>query len=183
MIAGMLGLFVCVCAGWALTVDDPLGGEPVAVVATGFDPPKGRSLAGRRHPRRRARPAQLRRAGNPGSRSRSQIQSPGASAARPAPPANAKTVTIIDGSTGKRQEVPISASRDIRAPLEQRMLETSRHGAIPRIAPGRRRPVRSLCPRRQPLRPQGRTAGSHRDRRARRQRRVTQQAIRNARRR
>ena len=58
-----------------------------------------------------------------------------AAAPVPAPNPNTKTVTIIDGSTGKRQEVPISGSRDIRAPLEQRLLETSRHGAIPRIAP------------------------------------------------
>ena len=64
--------------------------------------------------------------------------------ARSTPPADApagtKTVTIIDGTTGKRQEVPIPASRDVRAPLEQRLLETSRHGAIPRIAPDGARP-------------------------------------------
>ena len=40
VIAGMLGLFVLACAAWALMVDDPFGGEPIAVVATGFDPPK-----------------------------------------------------------------------------------------------------------------------------------------------
>src|SRR5215203_1498467 len=40
VIAGGLGMFVCVCAVWALVVEDPLGGEPIAVVATGFDAPK-----------------------------------------------------------------------------------------------------------------------------------------------
>ena len=49
-------------------------------------------------------------------------------------------MTIIDGSTGKRQEVAIPATRDVRAPLEQRLLETSRHGAIPRVAPDGARP-------------------------------------------
>src|SRR5689334_23649370 len=40
VIVGLLGLFVLACAAWALMVDDPFGGEPIAVVATGFDPPK-----------------------------------------------------------------------------------------------------------------------------------------------
>ena len=58
VIAGGLGMFVCVCAVWALVVEDPLGGEPVAVVATGLDPPETRPrhrIGGRRD----ARPAQL----------------------------------------------------------------------------------------------------------------------------
>jgi polysaccharide deacetylase 2 family uncharacterized protein YibQ len=134
MIAGLLGLFVLACAAWALMVDDPFGGEPIAVVATGFDPPKSgpalpavvsaqgpRSYDGPDAPASKQAPA----------------PTPAQPAAAPLPAANpnTKTVTIIDGSTGKRQEVPISGSRDIRAPLEQRLLETSRHGAIPRIAP------------------------------------------------
>jgi hypothetical protein len=60
-------------------------------------------------------------------------------ATTPAP--GTKTVTIIDGSTGKRQEVPIPSTRDVRAPLEQRLLENSRHGALPRIAPDGARPA------------------------------------------
>jgi hypothetical protein len=32
-IAGMLGLFVLVITGWALMVNDPLGGEPSAIIA------------------------------------------------------------------------------------------------------------------------------------------------------
>jgi uncharacterized protein len=139
-IAGMLGLFVLACAAWALMVDDPFGGEPIAVVATGFDPPKSgpalptvvsaqgpRSYDGPDAPASKQAPA----------------PTPAQPAAAPLPAANpnTKTVTIIDGSTGKRQEVPISGSRDIRAPLEQRLLETSRHGAIPRIAPDGARPA------------------------------------------
>ena len=139
-IAGLLGLFVLACAAWALMVDDPFGGEPIAVVATGFDPPKSGpalpTVVSAQGPRSYDGPAA------PASK-----QAPAPTSAQPAaapPPAatpNTKTVTIIDGSTGKRQEVPISGSRDIRAPLEQRLLETSRHGAIPRIAPDGARPA------------------------------------------
>jgi polysaccharide deacetylase 2 family uncharacterized protein YibQ len=50
-------------------------------------------------------------------------------------------VTIIDGSTGKRQDVPIPATQDARAPLDQRLLEPSRHGSIPRVAPDGARPA------------------------------------------
>jgi polysaccharide deacetylase 2 family uncharacterized protein YibQ len=140
VIAGLLALFVLACAAWALMVDDPFGGEPIAVVATGFDPPKSgpalptvvsaqgpRSYDGPDAPASKQAPA----------------PTPAQPAAAPLPAANpnTKTVTIIDGSTGKRQEVPISGSRDIRAPLEQRLLETSRHGAIPRIAPDGARPA------------------------------------------
>ena len=57
VIAGVLGLFVCACAVWALVVEDPLGGEPIAVVATGFDAPKTSPAIVWRH--RDARPAQL----------------------------------------------------------------------------------------------------------------------------
>ena len=140
-IAGVLGLFVLACAVWALVVDDPLGGEPVMVVATGFDPPKSTPVV----------PAVVsggaaqgpRSYDGPGNPAPKQAQVPASAQAPPAPaPApNIKTVTIIDGSTGQRQEVAIPASRDVRAPLEQRLLETSRHGAIPRIAPDGARPA------------------------------------------
>ena len=59
---------------------------------------------------------------------------------RPRPqPANApgtQTITIIDGSSGKRQEVLIAASGDgaKRSAADPRLLEPSRHGPIPKIA-------------------------------------------------
>jgi polysaccharide deacetylase 2 family uncharacterized protein YibQ len=70
-------------------------------------------------------------------------------AAQPdAPPpggANRNTVTIIDGSTGKRQEVAIPAPSEPRATAEQRLLEPSRHGAIPRVAPDGVRPAEAYA--------------------------------------
>jgi polysaccharide deacetylase 2 family uncharacterized protein YibQ len=140
MIAGMLGLFVLACAAWALMVDDPFGGEPIAVVATGFDPPKSGpalpTVVSAQGPRSYDGPDA------PKSK-QAMAPTPAQPAAAPVPASNpnTKTVTIIDGSTGKRQEVPIPAARDVRAPLEQRLLETSRHGAIPRIAPDGARPA------------------------------------------
>ena len=131
-IAGTLGFFLFVCAVWALVGDDPLGGEPVAVVATGPSPAAP------------AMPAVISPGALHGPRS---YDGPGSARAPVpaqtpvAPPASGtRTVTIIDGSTGKRQEVPISTARDVRAPIDQRLLETSRHGAIPRIAPDGARP-------------------------------------------
>ena len=158
IIAGALGLFVLACAVWALAVDDPLGGEPVAVVATGFDGPRPGP----------AMPAVVsggnasqgpRSYDGPGSSAPKQLQVPAPAQAPPVdtPPPNTKTVTIIDGSTGKRQEVAIPASRDVRAPLEQRLLETSRHGGIPRIAPDGARPSEIYARAMKPL--QGRKDG------------------------
>jgi polysaccharide deacetylase 2 family uncharacterized protein YibQ len=68
-----------------------------------------------------------------------------------------RTVTIIDGSTGKRQEVTVGQSSapaqkktelktEARpetkpdAPIDQRLVDTSRHGAIPKIAADGARP-------------------------------------------
>jgi hypothetical protein len=143
-IAGALALFIGVFVGWALLVDDPFGGEPIAVIATGFDPPKTEPVVAAGTP---AQPSN--RYDGPSSAPKQipvppataapATATPAAAAAAPPPPGT-KTVTIIDGSTGKRQEVAIPASQDVRAPLEQRMLETTRHGAIPRIAPDGARP-------------------------------------------
>jgi hypothetical protein len=140
-IAGVLGIFLLACAVWALAVDDPLGGEPMAMVATGFDAPTsvatlpnvvagGTAVQGPRS------------YDGPGKPPPKQIAMPTPGQSEPpGPPPGTKTVTIIDGSTGKREEVPISTSRDVRAPIDQRLLETSTHGAIPRIAPDGTRPA------------------------------------------
>jgi polysaccharide deacetylase 2 family uncharacterized protein YibQ len=74
-----------------------------------------------------------------------QAQTQPPAAAPPAAGPGRNTVTIIDGSTGKRQEVPIPASQETRAPAEQRLLESSRHGAIPRIAPDGVRPAEAYA--------------------------------------
>jgi polysaccharide deacetylase 2 family uncharacterized protein YibQ len=129
-IAGVLGLSVAVFVLWAATADDPFGGEPMAVVLV--DPPAMGA----------AEPAQtpikietaVRYGGLPGS--------------EPAP--GTKTVTIIDGTSGKREEVVISApgspsvsagSTTSVAAVNQRLIETSRHGSIPKIGPDGAKPA------------------------------------------
>ncbi len=137
LVVGGLGLFVLTFAVWALVVDDPLGGEPIAVVATGFDapkmPPAVVSAEGARSYNGPAVP------GAPAPKEVS-VQAAPQLPAPPSLPSNAKTVTIIDGSTGQRQEVAIPGSHDVRAPLEQKLLEVSRHGPIPRIGSDGARP-------------------------------------------
>jgi polysaccharide deacetylase 2 family uncharacterized protein YibQ len=128
IVATLLASFLLICAVWAVVVDDPLGGEPVAVIATSTpaktEPPMPAVVSGNRAA-----------AGAPAQQHPVQVQ-PAA-----APPSGTKTITIIDGSTGKRQEVAIPSSRDARAPLEQRLLEASPHGGVPRIGSDGVRPA------------------------------------------
>jgi polysaccharide deacetylase 2 family uncharacterized protein YibQ len=127
LLAGLLGLSGIVVLSWAVFVNDPLGGEPVAVVAakpTGAVPAKT-AAGGDSRPARYDGPP------------------PGATAAQ-APPAGGQTVTIIDGSSGQRQEVVIPgtaksagktpAGAPAKAPVEQKLLENSRHGVIPKVS-------------------------------------------------
>ena len=122
-----LAAIVAAGIGWVLVVDDPLGGEPRMVVAI-EDATKGTT--------------------------------PSATIAAPAPDARVvdnkppgRTVTVIDGRTGERREVAIGtreAEPDIvgtvnpraAAPTaDPRFVETSRHGAIPRMASDGKRPL------------------------------------------
>ncbi|MES2198414.1 MAG: divergent polysaccharide deacetylase family protein [Pseudomonadota bacterium] len=125
--AVLLGLFLAVFAGFAIFGDNPLGGEPVARIAlrppaTPADPSEKSALA----------PAP---AADPGAKS----------AARQAAPAEQKTVTIIDGSSGKRQDVVIGGDAADKtdtdkttamAGVDSRLLEKSRYGMIPTMFEG-----------------------------------------------
>jgi hypothetical protein len=62
------------------------------------------------------------------------------------PPPNTKTVTIIDGKTGARQEVVIpdpagAAAPAAAAPPEQKFAEMTSHGPVPKIAADGTRPA------------------------------------------
>jgi polysaccharide deacetylase 2 family uncharacterized protein YibQ len=132
ILAGALGLFGIVVVAWAIFVNDPLGGEPTEVVATGSP----------------AKP-QAKPAGEGQQQSRHDEppsdKAPSTTVVIPAtaPPPGSKTITIIDGSSGKQQDVVIpgkSSGSAPKAPVDQRLLETTRHGAIPKIAPDGARP-------------------------------------------
>jgi len=94
--------------------------------------------------RRRAKPD-----GDGDGKQHSRYDGPAAKAPDPAaaaaaaakattPPPGSKTITIIDGSSGKSQDVVIpgnSSGGASQAPVDQKLLETTRHGAIPKIGP------------------------------------------------
>jgi hypothetical protein len=142
-LAGALACCAVVFLGWALFADGPLGGEPMVVVqadlradaagaaAKTVDPGAAPTVeAGRDRPNRYDGPP----------------PTDGQPAAPAAPP---NTVTIIDGSSGKRQDVPIPGqSADKSAPnqpADQRFAEASRNGPIPRIAPDGTRPSEAFA--------------------------------------
>jgi polysaccharide deacetylase 2 family uncharacterized protein YibQ len=125
-LAVLLGLFLVGFLTVALFTDNPLGGEPVARVAlrmpAAADEKQPASASG--HPDQAAK-----------------------SAPKQASAGDSKTVTIIDGSSGKRQDVVIGADAGDKAEadaapamamagIDQRLLEKSRYGMIPAVADG-----------------------------------------------
>jgi polysaccharide deacetylase 2 family uncharacterized protein YibQ len=132
-VVGALGLLLVAFVLWAVAAEDPLGGEPVA-------------LARIEAPAKAAENAPT----GQGAPSRYDGPSPGA-APGPAAPAASTTVTIIDGTSGERQEVTIpagprgAAGRASPATGQPRLLETSRHGAIPRLGPDGARPAEAYA--------------------------------------
>jgi hypothetical protein len=129
LLAGLLGLCGIVVAGWAAFVNDPLGGEPVAIVAT-------RAPAAQASQPTDGDGAQHARYDGP-SAVASAI-APGADKNGP-PPAGGKTVTIIDGSNGERHDIVIPGktgdAAQAKATVDPKLLETTRQGALPKIGP------------------------------------------------
>lgn len=106
-LAGLLALALAIFVLWASVVRDPMGGEPQAQAPI---PPVQKAEAPQGQPAAPAVPEKT------------------------APPPGAQTVNIIDGMTGKRQEVVIgTSSGSSRATGDPRLLENTRHGQIPRI--------------------------------------------------
>ncbi len=128
-VGGILILFIAVVAGWALTADDPLGGEPMAVAAAKKDAASDP-----------AKPADIQAA--TATPNRYDGPAPAAVAAN-AVPAGSQTINIIDGASGKSQQVVIGggAIGDAKqANVDARLLEKTRHGDVPRISPDGARP-------------------------------------------
>ena len=125
VVAVLLGLFLVIFVGFAIFNDNPLGGEPVALVAI-----------------RQAMPA----AEKPAAAASSPSEPNAKSGAKQAAPGEQKTVTIIDGSSGARHDVVISADVADKAgadamaatlaAIDQRLLEKSRYGMIPVVSDG-----------------------------------------------
>jgi len=148
-LAAALALCVAVLAGFILFVDDPYGGEPAVVVSAAT------------------------------AATQTQASSEAPSPSKPATPtveAEKKTVTIIDGSTGKRQEVsvgqqgaptnePAQKKSELKsgaspeATIDQRVTDTSRHGPIPKIGADGARPADVYA---RPVKPQANRADAPR---------------------
>jgi hypothetical protein len=121
-LAVLLGLFLVAFAGFAIFNHNPLGGEPITRIALPQASP-GEKLAS---PATSEPDAKL--------------------AAKQAAPADQKTVTIIDGSSGARHDVVIGGDAADKAAggppaammagIDQRLLEKSRYGMIPVVADG-----------------------------------------------
>jgi polysaccharide deacetylase 2 family uncharacterized protein YibQ len=133
-LAGMLGLFALAVGAWAIFGNDRMGGEPSAVVAT---TPQAAAQAkldtggdGQQHSRHD---------GTAGTAETAKTTAPGSTIAPP----GSKTITIIDGSSGKHQDVIVPGKSGSGASMssgDQRLLEMTRHGAIPRISMDGMRP-------------------------------------------
>jgi polysaccharide deacetylase 2 family uncharacterized protein YibQ len=126
-VAGTLAAAIAFFVLWAAIAQDPMGGEPhakVAITAPDALVTDAPNALASKAPSPKADAAKREQA-----------------VAQPDKPAGT-TITIIDGSSGKRQEVTIPNTADSKkSSAEPRLLEPSRHGQIPRIAPDGTRPA------------------------------------------
>ncbi|MGA8498353.1 MAG: divergent polysaccharide deacetylase family protein [Xanthobacteraceae bacterium] len=136
VMAAVLTLFLGVFVVWAVVGNNPFGGEPIVVVPINLHPgPAAKTAEGQGPPKVVAV--------NPDAPAATQA-APGQTAS---PPAATKTITIIDGKTGERKDVELPAAANDAAaapdagPLDQKFLEMSAHGAIPKIAADGVRPA------------------------------------------
>ena len=116
--AGAMGLPIVVFMAWAIVKDDPYGGEPIVIVTAN-------QRAGA------ATPADS--AAQPGGTSvqadktrpnRYDGPTAGEQPATAEPPPGSKTVNIIDGSSGKRQQVVVAGGPDDGADAAQTLLRS-----------------------------------------------------------
>ena len=138
LVAGGLGLFALAFVGSAMLVDNPFGGEPVVIVAADQvpdNPPPPEALAA-------ATPTGVRAAEHPSRYDGPRIGNGDTpAAAPPVVPPGSKTITIIDGTSGKRHDVVVAGSGEGKsALLDERVGETSRHGPLPKIGADGARP-------------------------------------------
>lgn len=127
-IAAVLGLFLLAFAGITLFHQDRLGGEPVVRVAL--------------QPDATTKPAD-KDAAAPAAGDHAKPNPPAAKATSNPPANGQKTITIIDGSSGARQDVVVAsegsaddATSAIGSGIDPRLLEKSRYGMIPVAAGG-----------------------------------------------
>jgi uncharacterized protein len=146
VVVGALGLFLGTFVLWATIGDDPLGGEPIAIVAANLpngaaaSPAAGHQAAERNGgPGRYDGPVQ----GSPPN------PVPKVEHGTAAEPGNrTRTINIINGTTGARQEVTIpapaaanEAKPGVTVPADAKFVEMTAHGPVPKIAADGVRPA------------------------------------------
>lgn len=149
VLAAALALFLGVFVVWAIVGDDPFGGEPMVAVPVDLHAAvagnKSEGAMASRVPAVASAPAH-----NESSASDAAAAPPSQAAA------NTKTVTIIDGKTGARQEVVIPATENGAGaaespPLDQKFVELTPRGPIPKIAADGTRPAEAFARPVQPI--------------------------------
>jgi len=127
VLATLFGLFLLAFAGFAIFNDNPFGGEPMTRVAIPAQAPVSEDKAGEKSAMAHGHGADA-----------------GTNAARKTP-SDQRTVTIIDGSSGARHDVPLAGEAPekgmadapaLMSGIDPRLLEKSRYGMIPVVADG-----------------------------------------------
>jgi hypothetical protein len=131
-IVGTLGLFAGIFVLWAAVADNPFGGEPMVVVHADLQ-------AVANAPAKKVEVIRPPAPGDGGAPNRHDGPEQAPASASQGPPPGSKTVNIIDGKSGASQVVVIPGSEDGKGatsltPPEQKFAETTKNGAIPRIA-------------------------------------------------
>jgi hypothetical protein len=129
----VLGLLALVFATWAMIANHPFGGEPTAVAPA----PLLASRPGSNPAPAGADVAEPAANGAPNSQESLRTDAPAS-----APPAT-KTITIIDGTSGKRQEIVIPGMANSGS-TEAQADGTPRRGGVAKGAPEARTPTRSM---------------------------------------
>jgi len=143
LVAAALALFLGVFVLWAVLGDDPFGGEPMVAVPVDMhsaaDVKKSDVAAAPEVP------AVVRGPGRYDGPANSPAVEP---AGAPSTSGNTKTITIIDGKTGARQEMVVpgggNAAPEHPAP-EQKFVEMTSQGPVPKIAADGTRPAEAFA--------------------------------------
>jgi uncharacterized protein len=164
VIGAALAIFLAAFVLWAVVGDDPLGGEPMVAVPVDLHAPiapRKSAMAGALEPGAMAlEPGRRDGSGDgPAVIAVPPAEASGGNASqRNVVGANAgstKTVTIIDGKTGARQDVVIPAEGNAAGRLDgpsfdQKFVEMTPHGPIPKVAADGERPAEAFA---QPVKP------------------------------
>ena len=117
---GLLVLSLLGFAGWSILVEDPLGGEPIAIANADV-----RVQLAAKKPDDASVTAQA----------TGVIDLSKPDGAAPAPPPGSRLVTIIDGTNGKRQNIIVPEFDEKKASPEERLVKRPRLAPTPNAGP------------------------------------------------